>query len=116
MPEDIKYEIIREVENNTTEKGSQKSTLVRLGRPHVVANFEKEDFVVVDIVLIESGWVDLSAISEGTYSKFECTRVVASCESGHDHSLVLYQAPRQMDLWEALFSIGETAGPQVVSE
>ena len=76
--------------------------IVTTSKPHNCVDFEREGYTEVDTFRFESGFVQLDDTT-----KIEITRILMSCEKGHDHG-VYYQAPRQMDVWEAFFALGET--------
>lgn len=96
------YTILQKLEDVHEEKLVAVSQLIKLDREHVVVDFERKGYTSCDTFLFESGWV----ILHGTDTKVELTRILCSCDKAHDHG-IYYQAPRQMELWEALFAIGE---------
>lgn len=96
------YTVLKTLEDSKEDALVALTQLVKLDRKHTVVDFQRQGYTACDTFLFESGWV----IPKGTDSKVEVTRILLSCESGHDHG-IYYQAPRQMELWEALFAIGE---------
>jgi hypothetical protein len=100
----MSYEITETLEDTTTDDERILVQMVILSRPHTVVDFENQEYVKVDKFRFESGWIQLDSDT-----RIELTRVLQSCSSGHDHG-VYYQAPRHMELWEAMFAIGETNG------
>lgn len=94
------YKVEREIESETTEDQRHVVQLIKVSRPHVAIDFAKEQYTDVDLFRFESGYVTL----EG--AKVEITRLLISCEKGHDHG-VYYQAPRELSLFETMFAVGE---------
>jgi hypothetical protein len=97
----MSYEIIKTVDTSKTDGQENIVQIVKVSRNHVATDFDNEQFVDVDTFRFESGHIVL-----GDGVKLEITRVLMTCDEGHNHG-VYYQAPRQMELWEAMFAIGE---------
>ncbi len=95
------YTLTKEITTSTSEHEVVNVAMVEVDKPHTVVDFENGKYVQVDTFKFESGWIQ---VDENT--KVEVTRLLQSCDKEHDHG-VYYQAPRQMELWEAMFAIGE---------
>lgn len=95
------YNIEKQPTEHKDDQQRTVSQLVKVGKAHTMADFDRDTFVDVEYFLFESGHIQLD-----DNTKVELTRIWASCEEGHPHS-VYYQSPREMELWEAMFSIGE---------
>ncbi len=106
----MSYEVTKTIAEETTDTQHGLIQLVKLDRKHTAADFEQQTYVDVDTFRFESGWVRLDDTT-----KVEVTRLIMSCSDAHDHG-VYYQAPRVMELWEVMFAIGETNGPEVKEE
>lgn len=91
-------------DENRADESRSLVQLVKLDKAHAAIDFDNEDFVSVDTLRFETGWVIID--DKGT--KVELTRLLMSCESGHNHG-VYYQSPRELTLWEAMYAIGEIA-------
>jgi hypothetical protein len=98
------YKVLKTIEDKTSDDERSVIQIVEVSSPHVAADFEDDRFVEVILFRFETGWLRLDE-----HTKYEVTRLLCSCESDHNHG-VYYQAPRQMELWEAMFAIGETDG------
>lgn len=98
------YTVIETITDENRENESRSLVqIVKVADKHAAIDFDKEDFVSVDTFRFEAGWV---VVNDNT--KIELTRVLMSCEDGHNHG-VYYQSPRELTLWEAMYAIGEIA-------
>lgn len=97
----MSYEVIKTIEDNHTDEQSSLVQVVEVSRQHVAIDFENEQYVDVQRFRFETGNVRLD---ENT--NLEITRLLMTCSDDHNHG-VYYQAPRKMELWEAMFAIGE---------
>lgn len=95
------YKLIKTVEDIKDDDQAAIVQMVSVANPHTVIDFANRSYKDIDHFRFESGYVKLDETTT-----IEITRVLLSCEDEHDHG-VYYQAPRQMELWEAMFAIGE---------
>jgi hypothetical protein len=96
------YTIIKTIEDKKSDEETSVILIVETDTEHVAVDFENSRYTKVKRWRFESGFVRLD-----DESRVEITRLLMSCSSDHAHG-VYYQAPRQMELWEAMFAIGES--------
>lgn len=96
------YKIVKTIEDKKSEEETSLVLIVETETEHLAVDFEKSRYTKVTRWRFESGFVRLH-----DNAKLEITRLMMSCESDHAHG-VYYQAPRQLELWEAMFAIGES--------
>jgi hypothetical protein len=97
----MSYKIIKTIEDNKSEEETSLILIVETEHEHVAVDFENSRYTKVNRFRFESGFIRLD-----NDTKIELTRVLMSCEKDHAHG-VYYQAPRALELWEAMFLIGE---------
>lgn len=96
------YTLAATVEDSTTDVERSLVQMVDVSIDHLIPDFEDRTFRSVNRFRFETGY---QILDDGR--KVECTRILMSCKKDHNHG-VYYQAPRAMELWEAMFAVGET--------
>lgn len=95
------YKIVKTIEDMSSERDRAHVAILETDNQHLAVDFESQQYVFVNRWRFESGWTDVDG------QRVEVTRVLASCEKDHGHG-VYYQAPRHMEIWEAMFALGES--------
>jgi hypothetical protein len=101
----MSYEVVETYPTETSEFGESSMALVKLDKKHAHILFADGGVIFTEYFKYQSGWADVSSVNP-EFGKVRVTRLLASCKDGHDHG-VHYQTPGLVELWEAMFSIGE---------
>ena len=98
------YKIVKEISQTKDEVQETKEVMIKTDREHNMYSFEDGRYGATDTFVLQTA---TTHITDPVDAVIEVSRLVISCEKGHDHG-VYYQAPRVMDVWEVMFAIGET--------
>lgn len=106
-PEFPEYQVIKVTHEHADENQEHKVTLVKLGIPRWVAI--EGQFGLCEYVLVDQYKVNVPGDEDTKPFTFLATRVSPSDENETDEYTAspIYQAPSFMDVWEAMFAIGE---------